>query len=165
MVEEVYRQAASVFLLREQSVCSSAGCDEKLYSILLLHKPRKNDAWQLPQGGVEKGETIQEAGLRELQEEAGIAPVRVLGESTHAYSYDFPESYRRFRADNVCGQKIHFFFALADKNAAICVDEHEVNQYAWVTEDQLLSYIHRENYLQIIRLLFAEVRVLLSSAL
>ena len=34
-------------------------------------------AWQMPQGGIDPGETPQEAGVRELHEETGIAPHKV----------------------------------------------------------------------------------------
>ncbi|PIP65181.1 hypothetical protein COU77_00760 [Candidatus Peregrinibacteria bacterium CG10_big_fil_rev_8_21_14_0_10_49_16] len=164
MVEEVYRNAASVFLLRGSEACSPDGCGDVL-EVLLLHKPRKNDAWQLPQGGVEKGESVRDAAMRELQEEAGVMPMRVLGESHTRYSYDFPESYRRFRADHIRGQDIHFVLAVADACASISVDGHEIDQYVWVGEEQLSSYIVREEYLAVVRTLFGEAATLLSSAL
>ena len=53
---DVYRSAASILVLKPVDVCLPGGKCETVYQILLLHKPRKKDAWQLPQGGVEGGE-------------------------------------------------------------------------------------------------------------
>lgn len=47
-------------------------------------------AWQLPQGGIDPGETPYEAALRELFEETGIRSVSLLGEAPHWYAYDLP---------------------------------------------------------------------------
>lgn len=47
-------------------------------------------AWQMPQGGIDKGETAIEAALRELSEETGIASATLLGISDHWRSYDLP---------------------------------------------------------------------------
>ena len=102
-----YRPAASVLVLRP------SGGQGMQYEILLLHKPRKNDAWQLPQGGVEEGESVTQAAIRELQEEAGLTECRLIGVSPRVYQYDFPASFRRFRPDDVCGQRIQYVFALA----------------------------------------------------
>jgi putative (di)nucleoside polyphosphate hydrolase len=156
MPEETYRRAASVLLLRPSSVCKPGGECEDIYHILLLHKPRKGDAWQLPQGGVEKGETIEQAALRELKEEAGITGSRVLGGSERVYQYDFSQSYRRFRPDNVRGQKIGYVFALAPENARVQVDEKEIDSYAWVDQTTLGQYIKRKEYLKLVEELLEE---------
>ena len=46
--------------------------------------------WQLPQGGIELGETLKDAALREMREEIGIDEVKFLRESTHWIKYDLP---------------------------------------------------------------------------
>jgi putative (di)nucleoside polyphosphate hydrolase len=56
---------------------------------------RRNDiggdpAWQMPQGGVDSGESPQAAALRELREETGVRSVRVLAESREWLTYDYP---------------------------------------------------------------------------
>ena len=50
----------------------------------------KNALWQMPQGGIDKGENAATAALRELQEETGTAAAEILYESRHWYSYDLP---------------------------------------------------------------------------
>ena len=49
-------------------------------------------AWQMPQGGVDKGEEARAAALRELLEETGIGPehVTVLSETGQWLTYNFP---------------------------------------------------------------------------
>jgi putative (di)nucleoside polyphosphate hydrolase len=51
----------------------------------------EKDAWQIPQGGIEPGETPREAALRELREEIGTDDVEILAESTRWLYYDVPE--------------------------------------------------------------------------
>mgnify|MGYP001619208557 CR=1 FL=1 len=160
LVPDVYRRAASVVLLRLASVCTPGGCGV-VYEVLLLHKPRKRDAWQLPQGGVEEGETIEQAAFRELEEETGISGAELLGESEHRYQYDFPASYRRYRPDNVCGQCIAYVFALAPERTDVRVDGKEVDSHVWVIAENLGKYIRRKKYFDIVKKLVAEASALL----
>lgn len=61
---------------------------------------RKNDggvdegspyAWQMPQGGIDPGESPYHAALRELYEETNVRSIRLLDEASDWYSYDLPE--------------------------------------------------------------------------
>lgn len=66
--------------------------------LVLLAKRRGNDGpeiidrdhpWQMPQGGIEPGESPRAAALRELREETAVVSARYLGE-TDWFAYDFP---------------------------------------------------------------------------
>jgi len=46
--------------------------------------------WQFPQGGVDEGEDLDVAALRELEEETGISSVRILDRTPGWLSYDYP---------------------------------------------------------------------------
>jgi putative (di)nucleoside polyphosphate hydrolase len=48
--------------------------------------------WQMPQGGIDKGEDVQGAALRELEEETGVAPdlVEVIAQGSQPFLYDLP---------------------------------------------------------------------------
>ena len=47
-------------------------------------------AWQMPQGGIDKGETAREAARRELAEEIGTDRAEVIAESAGWLTYDLP---------------------------------------------------------------------------
>jgi 8-oxo-dGTP pyrophosphatase MutT (NUDIX family) len=159
-MQDTYRQCASVVLLRSSVGCSPDGCGN-LYQVLLVHKPRQKDAWQLPQGGVEEGETVEEAALRELQEEAGVT-AKIIGESRQTYRYDFPASYRRFRPDHICGQLIRFVFAVPDGAQAVQVDGKEIDSFVWVDPEQLRQYLRRSKYLHLVQSLVQQAIAVLN---
>ena len=50
-----------------------------------------DDAWQMPQGGIDPGEDLMTAALRELHEETNVTSVELLAEAPDWYSYDVPE--------------------------------------------------------------------------
>jgi putative (di)nucleoside polyphosphate hydrolase len=56
-------------------------------------------AWQMPQGGIDAGESPREAAFRELYEETNVGPdsVELLAEAPDWYAYDLP-SYVAGRA-------------------------------------------------------------------
>ncbi len=47
--------------------------------------------WQMPQGGIDEGESPLAACMRELREETGVERASVLAEATDWYAYDLPE--------------------------------------------------------------------------
>lgn len=149
-MSDIYRSAASVLVLKP--VPDSADG----YHILLLHKPRKNDAWQLPQGGVEEGENTLQAATRELMEEASINNCTVLGESVCVYQYEFPQSFRRFRPDNVRGQRICFILATVPADVQLKVDNKEIDKAVWVPLSDVPTYIQRQEYRDLITKLYEE---------
>ena len=50
------------------------------------------DAWQMPQGGIDKGEDPRAAALRELEEEIGTANVEIIAETEDWLRYDLPQT-------------------------------------------------------------------------
>ena len=80
--------------------------------VLLCHR-RDMDAWNLPGGGVERGELPTEAVLREVKEETGLdaAIVRLLGvygkvdkPNTLVFSFSLPRDWWSAGADRRIGR-------------------------------------------------------------
>lgn len=53
------------------------------------------DHWQMPQGGIDEGETPAEAAVRELEEEIGTAKAEIVGEHDAWIHYRLPEELSR----------------------------------------------------------------------
>ena len=75
---------------------------------------RKDDvryAWQMPQGGIDRGETPSQAALRELGEETGLEPdqVELLEEYEPWLFYDFPPALKAKLTGPYYGQRQKWF--------------------------------------------------------
>lgn len=101
-------------------------------------------SWQFPQGGIQHGESPEQAMFRELHEEVGLLPehVEIVGRTRDWLRYDVPEEYlRRQHATRVHraayrGQKqIWFLLRLVglDSNIDLRISEHpEFDAWRWV---------------------------------
>ncbi|MCR4942409.1 MAG: RNA pyrophosphohydrolase [Campylobacter sp.] len=61
---------------------------------LVANRIDLDQVWQFPQGGIDEGESPQEALLRELKEEIGTNEVEILDQHPEWISYDFPSGAR-----------------------------------------------------------------------
>jgi 8-oxo-dGTP pyrophosphatase MutT (NUDIX family) len=79
---------------------------------LLWAKRIGQQAWQFPQGGIQRGEKPEQALFRELNEELGLNPgdVQILGVTSGWLRYRLPQRYLRRSRGRVCiGQKQKWF--------------------------------------------------------
>ena len=62
---------------------------------ILWAKRVNEDNWQFPQGGIQKGETPEQAMYREVYEEVGLSKnsFEILGRSSDWLRYDVPEKF------------------------------------------------------------------------
>jgi len=100
------------------------------------------DAWQFPQGGIDKGETPKEALFRELKEEIGTNEVDIVGEFPEWVSYDFPEMIAK-RMYPYDGQRQKYFLVRLKPGAKINLQtaEPEFSQYTFVQYNEIFDYI------------------------
>ena len=103
-------------------------------------------SWQMPQGGIDEGESPREAALRELEEEIGTARGEIIAESSGWLTYDLPpELLGRALKGRYRGQKQKWFamrFAGSDGDIDIHGVAHpEFDAWRWMTPDDMLGAI------------------------
>jgi putative (di)nucleoside polyphosphate hydrolase len=101
-----------------------------------------NDAWQFPQGGIDKGETPKEALFRELEEEIGTNNIEIVAEYPKWVSYDFPSSIAK-RMYPYDGQRQRYFLVKLKANTQINLDTEvpEFKQYKFVPAKKIFNYV------------------------
>ena len=94
--------------------------------------------WQLPQGGIEQGESPEAAMWRELQEEIGTKDVEVIGALPDSIRYDWPEDHH---GRGYLGQEQRYFLVRLKKDAEInlAADSCEFDQCCWMGAGEFLS--------------------------
>lgn len=130
---------------------------------LILAGERRNirGAWQLPQGGVDEGETPEQAVLREIKEETGIDKefLKVISHSSEV-SYLFPCTVhwggRRGKYD---GQRqTYFYLKIADSGWKLNETEEFVS-FEWITKREMINRIvsfKKDCYLKAFKEIFGE---------
>lgn len=121
--------------------------NEKGYVFVGQRLDNNQNAWQMPQGGIDAGEDPETAAYRELLEETGIKKqdIRFLASSSKWLSYDLPEDLipilwnGKFR-----GQKQKWFlfkFLGEDGDINIATKHPEFSKWKWISKENLLKEI------------------------
>ena len=115
------------------------------------------ESWQMPQGGIDKGETPTQAALRELQEEVGTDKAEIIAEMEDWITYDLPPHlvgvalHGKYR-----GQRQKWFalrFTGSDADIDLAAHEPEFSAFQWVSLEALPGLIvpfKRESYKAVI---------------
>jgi putative (di)nucleoside polyphosphate hydrolase len=130
-VDKPYRPCVGLMLVDERGMVWMGHRDD-------LPADADEGAWQMPQGGIDKGEEPLEACLREMEEEIGLpaSGVEILAEAPGWFTYDFPADVPEKRRRGFAGQTQKWFLArLTTAPSAIDVAgvEHpEFDRWEWV---------------------------------
>ena len=134
--QDSYRRGVGVMLLnREGKVFVGARIDNT------------DEAWQMPQGGMDEGEEPWATALRELEEETGIRPglVERIAECPDRMKYDLPPELRgKLWKGKWKGQDQDWFLARfrgTDADVDIATEHPEFRQWKWIAPAELPDLI------------------------
>jgi putative (di)nucleoside polyphosphate hydrolase len=103
------------------------------------------NAWQMPQGGIDPGETPRDAALRELGEEIGTAAAEIVAETKGWLRYDLPpELVGKVWKGKYRGQEQKWVMARftgADRDIDLATEHPEFDAWQWVEPDDLVGLI------------------------
>ena len=123
-------------------------------------------AWQMPQGGIDPGEDIETASMRELKEEIGTDKAQILRIASHTVTYDLPEKIaEKMWGGQYRGQEqtwVAMHFTGHDEDIKIDHFEHpEFTAWKWVPFQSMLEHIvpfKRDVYEQVIEM-FSDISI------
>ena len=110
--------------------------------VMLAERSDIDGVWQFPQGGIDRGETPDEALFRELEEEIGTDKVDIIAEYPDWIAYDYPERVLK-KMQPYAGQTQRYYLVRLKKGATINLDtEHpEFSSYKFVKLKDLMESI------------------------
>ena len=130
--ERPYRPCVGIFLLNADNLVFAG---QRL--------DNRAEAWQMPQGGIDHGESVHDACLREMMEEIGTNTATVLKEHDDWLHYDIPQPLAdRLWHGQYRGQRqkwVALRFDGDDGQINIDTDEPEFGAWKWVAPAQLID--------------------------
>jgi len=123
------------------AIVLSAKYPEKCEVFIASRIDIKN-AWQFPQGGIDKGEGAREALFRELKEEIGTNEVEIIAEYPSWVTYEFPPTI----AEKMCpfdGQKQKYYLVKLKEGAKININTKipEFSDFKFISTKDIFEYI------------------------
>ncbi len=104
--------------------------------------------WQMPQGGIDEGESPQQAAMRELEEETGTAQAEIIGECPRWLTYDLPKEALgiglkgKFRGQSQKWFAMRFLGSDTDIDIATPIGgKAEFDDWKWVALEETAKHI------------------------
>jgi putative (di)nucleoside polyphosphate hydrolase len=134
MQEKIYRPNVA-------AVVVSPKYPEKC-EILIAQRTDVTDAWQFPQGGIDKGESSRTALLRELLEEIGTNDIEFVAKFPGWITYDFPPSIAK-KMKPFDGQRQQYYLVRLKSGAKIDLNTEvpEFGKYKFIEFSEVFNYI------------------------
>ena len=108
----------------------------------------RNGKWDLPKGGCDKGEAIEDCSIREVEEETGVSRLKI--------SNKLQKTYHIFKRNGVYRLKItHWFEMKTDFEGELIPQANEgIEKVAWLNPEEIKQALN--NSYENIKLLFVE---------
>ncbi len=128
-----YRKSVGIMLLNAKN------------EIFVGKRLDSSEAWQMPQGGIDHGESPETAAFRELFEETNILHAKIIYQSSQWLHYDLPEKiYKNLWNGMFIGQMQKWFlmkFEGQESEINIFKNHNEFADWKWVSQVKLLETI------------------------
>jgi len=123
------------------AIVLSAKYPEKC-EIFIASRTDVENAWQFPQGGIDEGESANEALYRELEEEIGTREIEIIAEYPEWVSYDFPPAIAK-KMYPFDGQIQKYYLVKLKKGAKVNINTEipEFSEYKFVPTKNIYDYI------------------------
>src|SRR5690606_19827207 len=111
----------------------------------------RNGKWDLPKGGIEKGEGIEDAAIREVEEETGVKNLKI--------TQKLQKTYHVFKRNGSYKLKVtHWYEMKTDYKGKLQGQENEgIEKVAWLNPEQIREAL--TNSYENIKLLFENIKV------
>ncbi len=132
--EAPYRRGVGMMLLNADGL------------VLVARRAGMNDRhWQMPQGGIDEGESPRQAALRELAEEIGTNRAEIVAEAPGWIDYDLPAEVARQAWGGAYRGQTHKWFALRftgrDRDIDLATDHQEFDAWKWAAMETLPTLV------------------------
>lgn len=124
-----YRKNAGIMIVnRNKKIWIGTRSDAHFY--------KNKTSCQMPQGGIDDGETAEQAAWRELYEETGLTPdtAKLIAVSKNWYNYDFPKGIKAAQKYKGQTQKWFLFLLTGDDSSFdLKTQQHvEFSSFEWM---------------------------------
>ncbi len=113
--------------------------------VLICQRSDMQNSWQFPQGGIEDGETPEQAAERELQEETSISGLKRIITLNEPARYHFPPEVitsMQKRGFNNAGQDMYwslFYFDGMDAEINLATETPEFKAFKWSSLEEAVA--------------------------
>ncbi len=146
-VDKMFDEVCSYFVCIEAAggvVYNESG------EVLLIHR---RGYWDLPKGKIEKGETVEAAAVREVEEETGLTNITIT-QSVSFKSLRNKATYHSYELNGKLCLKVSYWYEMQTSFNGLLVpqEEEDIEQAIWVKQENIPDYFHNM-YLSIIDVL------------
>ena len=109
---------------------------------------KEGDWWQMPQGGIDEGEDVEAAALRELGEETGVDPahISIIARMDEQVRYDLPEELigKLWKGQYRGQEQVWYLARFTGADSDIDIEAHDPPEFCdwkWIDPEQLPNMI------------------------